>query len=416
MPKHENNTPSDSVNRGGGAFRWILLAVVVAAGLWFGLKAIRETPVAGEGEGAPAGGAPAGPPPASVIVAPVESRTAVERQRVTGSLMAKSRAEVAARESGAVEVVKVDEGDAVKKDDVIATLDARRLNAELAQARARVTVAEAMVLQREAESKRADSDLQSKKDLLEDRAVSKREVLDAEREAAVAKARTQAARDELTAERSVLELLQVRLGDLEVKAPFDGRVVARHVEPGEWLAAGAPVVTLVSIGEIEAWLNVPERFSAGVEAAGSDLKVVTDGNHVETEAKSIRRVADVDQRTRLFTVVATVEDQSGALVPGMSVHADLPVGEATERFAVPVDAVMVTRNETYVFRVGPPPEGGGMPMSEKVPVTELFRRDGIAYLDSASLKAGDQVVVEGNERLFPGTPLIVTEPQSPVAE
>ena len=313
MAKHESSNEKRGENRsGGGVIRWIVLAAIVAAALWFGLKAIRETPVAGEEGGGPAGGPPSGPPPASVIVAEVQKRPAEERRRVTGSLRAKSRAEVAARESGAVETVEVDEGDVVKKGEVIATLDTRRLDAELAQARARATVAEAMVTQREAESKRADSDLESKRELLNDRAVSKREVLDAEREAAVAKARTQAAEDELAAERSVLELLEVRLGDLEVKAPFDGRVVTRHVEPGEWLAAGAAVVTLVSTGDIEAWLDVPERFAASVEAAGGDLSVVADGSGFVAEAKALRRVADVDQRTRLFTVVVTLEDVSRA--------------------------------------------------------------------------------------------------------
>ncbi len=404
----------------GSAFRWLVLAAVVVASLWFGLKAIREAPVVGEEGGVePGAGAPAGPPPASVIVAAVEKKTAEERRRVTGTLRAESRAEVAAQESGAVREVSVDEGDAVKAGDTLARLDARRLDAELAQAKARVTVAEAMVAQREAESKRANSDFGSKRKLFTDpagAAVSEREVLDAEREAEVATARTQAAKDELAAEKSLLGLLEVRRGDLEITAPFDGRVVARHVEPGEWVAAGSPVVTLISAGEIEAWFDVPERFAASIEAAGRDLVVIADGNGHQAPAKALRRVADVDARTRLFSVVVTLDDGVGALVPGMSVHADLPVGEATERLAVPVDAVMVAREETFVFRATPPGEAGGLPVSEKVPVTEFFRRDGIAYVESTGLKAADSVVVEGNERLFPGTPLIVSRPEPPVAE
>lgn len=393
----------------------MILAVIVVAGLWFGLKAIREAPVVGE-EGGEAPPAPMGMPPASVIVAPVESQVAAEEQRVTGSLRARSRAEVAAQESGAVEEVKVDEGDQVKKGDVVAKLDGRRLSAELAQAKARVTAAKATVTQREAESKRAAEDLKMKKELVESRAVSQKEFLDSEREAAVAAAMMQAANDELAAMESALELFEVRLDDLEVRAPFDGRVVARHVEPGEWVSAGTAVMTLVTSGEIEAWLNVPERFASSIEAAGSDLAIVADGTGARADAKSVRRVADVDPRTRLFTVVATIDDSAGTFVPGMSVHADLPVGGATDRLAVPVDAIMVTRDETFVFRAGAPAPEGGMPTSEKIPVTELFRRNGIAYLDSASLQAGDRVVVEGNERLFPGTPLMIAEPQKVVAE
>ena len=258
--------------------------------------------------------------------------------------------------------------------------------------------------------------LKMKKELGDQRAVSKREVLDAEREAAVAQAQVRAASDQSEAAKSARELLDVRRGDLEIKAPFDGRVVSRHVEPGEWVSAGTAVVTLVSTGEIEAWLDVPERFVSSIEAAGTDLKVVSDGSGEAAEAKSVRRVPDVDQRTRLFSVVVTIDDGKGALVPGMSVHADLPVGESVERLAVPVDAIMVTREGTFVFRAGKPAQEGGMPVSEKISVEELFRRDGIAYLNSATLNAGDSVVVEGNERLFPGTPLMVSQPGAIVAE
>lgn len=404
----------------GSAFRWIVLAAVLVGSLWFGLKTIREAPVVGEeGGGEPGTAVPEGLPPASVIVAAVEKKVVEERRRMTGTLKAESRAEVAAQESGAVREVAVDEGDVVKEGDTLARLDARRLDAELAQARARVTVAEAMVAQREAESKRAATDFESKEKLFTDpagAAVSEREVLDAEREADVAMARTRAAKDEWAAEKSVLDLLEVRRGDLEIVAPFDGRVVARQVEPGEWVAAGAPVVTLVSAGEIEAWFDVPERFAASIEAAGKELVVRADGNGHREPAKALRRVADVDVRTRLFSVVVTIDDGGGALVPGMSVNADLPVGEAVERLAVPVDAIMVTQAETFVFRAAAPSGAGGLPMSEKVTVTELFRRDGVAYVESAGLEVGDTVVVEGNERLFPGTPLIVSQPASPVAE
>ena len=51
-------------------------------------------------------------------------------------------------------------------------------------------------------------------------------------------------------------------------------------------------------------------------------------------------------------------------------------------------------------------------------MTEIFRRDGIAYLESTTLKEGDTVVTEGNERLFPGTLLMITQPEAnpPMAE
>lgn len=416
VTKHDSQR---SEGAGGSVLRWLLLAAVIATACWFGIKALREAPEAGA-EGAPAavGGAPPQMPPATVIVAEVESVQAQERRRVIGSLRALSRAEVAARETGAVETVLVEEGQTVSEGEIVARIDPRRIEAEMGQAEARLTAAEAGVIRRKAEAERARSDLQRKKELYEEKddsgqplgALSERELLDAQREAAVAEALQRIAEDELAAETSAVELLKVRKTDLEIRAPFAGRVVRREVEPGEWLAAGSPVMTLISAGEIEAWLQVPERYVAGVTEAGTDIRIVTDGGGFEAEAKSVRTIGDIDGRTRLFPVVVTIDDAEGTLVPGMSVHAELPVGERAERLAVPVDAIVVTRSEAYVYRAGNLPEDAGenaLPPAEKVVVTERFRSNGIAYLESEDLRPGDQVVVEGNERLLPGTPLLL---------
>jgi len=400
--------------RNGSPIRWIVLAVLLVAGLWFGVQALRQAEPAG-GSAASSGEGSQAPPPATVIAAAVESKLVQERHRVTGTLRAAQRSEVAAQEPGAVETVEVDVGDRVEKGDRLVSLDARRLEAQLAEAKSRLAGAGAVVTQRTAEASRAARDLEMKRGLLSERAVSEREFLDAEREASVADARKKAAEDERAALASQLELLQVRLEDLDVRAPFPGRVVERHVDPGEWLAGGEPVVTLVSDGVVEAWLSVPERFIAEVGEGGRDLRIAADASGIASTARSVRIVGDVDPTSRLFPVVAEIDDRKGALAPGLSVHAELPVGDTRRLLAVRVDAVIETFEGASVFRVSAGEEGG-MPVGERASVEVEFRRDGMAYLRSDALEAGDQVVVEGNERLFPGTPLVVGEPSGSPGE
>lgn len=393
-------------------WRWIILAAAVLGGLWFGIQALQNAEPAGANANAganPGGGAQQqGPPPANVLTKPVIEESVQEKRRVTGTLRAVKRADVAAQESGAVASVAVDVGDNVKEGEAIATLDDRRLRASLAEAKSMLTAATAGVEEREAESTRATRDLEMKEQLFNKRAVSEREFLDSQREASVATARLQAARDQKDASQSGLDLLEVRVADLEVKAPFTGRVVERHVDPGEWIAPGNPVVTLVSSETVEAWMNVPERFIGAVAGEGSEFSIVADGTGVSAQADNVRLVADIDPVTRLFPVVVEIDDQDGALVPGQSVHTELPVGEAGSMLAVPVDAVIETFQGASVFKVVPSSEGG-MPTAERIEVTVKFRRDAMAYIDSDSLRPGEQVVVEGNERLFPGTPLILGE-------
>lgn len=405
-PEKEPQSQSTKRSEGGNPLRWVILAVVLIGGLWVGIQQLRKAePAAPQSEG---GGGQQGPPPATVIAAPVVQQPVQEKRRVTGTLRAVERAEVAAQESGAVKEVRVDVGDKVEKGDVLMLLDDRRLRATLAEAESRNTAATAVVEERKAEEKRATTDLEMKEKLLSQRAVAEREFLDAEREASVASARRKAAEDERKASESALELLRVRVADLEVKAPFSGRVVQRNVDPGEWIAPGDSVVTLVSSGTIEAWMNVPERFMGSVTEGESPISIIADGTEASSPAKSIRRVSDIDPVTRLFPVVVEIDDLEGELAPGMSVHAEIPVSEMAGMLAVPVDAVLETFQGASVFRVSPT-EDGGMPIAERVPVNVRFRRDGLTFLDAESLKPGQMVVVEGNERLFPGTPLIVGE-------
>lgn len=414
------------------ALRWIALALLLAALSWFGLRIMQTAPTADDEAAGDSGGTPQGPPPASVLTTTVNAEKVQERRRVTGSLRAVRRARVAAREAEAVIEVHIDEGDTVKAGAPLVTLDDRRIRTELVQARANVTGAEAAITRRKAEVERAATDLNRKKTLYAKRAVAEREYLDAVRAVAVAEAQQKEAEDSLEALRSAVDRLEVRAEDLVVEAPFDGKIVSCEVEPGEWLSAGDPIATLVSTGTIEAWMNVPERFVGRTRTAVEGWSVVADGSGVSAPVNELKEISDIDPRTRLFTLILELDDQDGALVPGQSVHAEVPVSEPEKLLAVPVDAVTESFSGTHVFRVaGSAPlaekqntEAGGakenpesnapeLPIAEKVPVTLRFRRDGKTYLDPGALAEGDTIVVEGNERLMPGTPLMAS-PQEEV--
>lgn len=179
--------------------RWFVLAAVVLVGLWLGIKALQNTPEVGAGGEASAGAAPAGPPPATVLVQTVVLQPSQQTRKITGSLRAVSRAEVAAREAGAVAEVLVDEGQSVEQGAVLARLDARRLDAEFAEATALVTASESVGKQRDAEARRTLTDFERKQNLFRTGAVSEGEFLDAQRAREVAVAAAEAAVNELAA-------------------------------------------------------------------------------------------------------------------------------------------------------------------------------------------------------------------------
>lgn len=380
---------------------FVALAAAVIATAWWGISALASA----KPEEGPAGGAPSGPPPANVVLAPVQTITSAQTHRVIGTLRAKSRSEIAAREAGAILEITVNEGDTIAKDAVIARIDSRRIEAQLAEARAEITVAEALVHQKKSRVKRSTIDLEMKEKLFTSKAISESEVLDARSANNVDNSVYAATEDSLKAAQSRLELLNVRLQDLEIRAPFAGTVVSRHIELGEWAEPGASIVTLVSSGDIEAWLQIPERFAASTRGQKVPVTIAATGQTVESSSLTI--VPEAGTTTRTLQMIATLPNPGNTLVPGLSVTAEVPVSENTERLAVPVNAVVQGYAGPGLFI--PATQEGGLPIAQRIPVEILFQDDNLIYLTAEGLKADDQVIVEGNERLFPSQPLIIHE-------
>lgn len=341
----------------------------------------------------------------AVRTAPVEIRSLVDRQQVTGSLRAVSRAAVASEESGAVARVAVDEGESVRAGDVIASLDARRHEARLAEAEAELTTLHAIVAERDAELLQARSDLDALDALRARNAATEREHRDAQTAVRVAEARLLSAQRQVESGERGVDLARIALADMNVVAPFDGRVVVRHVEPGEWIDPGDPVITLVSGGVIEARLEVPERFAPALAAGDGSVEVTVETTIGTISSAQVRAVPQVDARARTFPVVIELDDTENRLSPGMSVTAWVPAGPSESRTTVPKDAVVRSAVGAHVFVAEPTDDGGHVATWTSVRV--LFTTDDRVALAEGSLQPGQLVVIEGNERLRPDSPLVL---------
>jgi RND family efflux transporter MFP subunit len=202
-----------------------------------------------------------------------------------------------------------------------------------------------------------------------------------------------------------IELLAQRLADMTVRAPFAGVVLARRAELGEWVGEGDPLVELVSVGQVEAWIDIPQRYFAAVAKRQVVITISIDSIQERADADRLRIIPQVDQRSRSFTVVVRLDDHGGRLTPGMSLSAWVPTGGRSDALTVSSDAVL--RNDVgayvYVARGG---ESGTPGQATPANVHVRFPVDDRIVVESAALQPGDLVVVEGNERLFPGAPVI----------
>ncbi|QEF99163.1 Multidrug resistance protein MdtA precursor [Stieleria maiorica] len=318
-----------------------------------------------------------------------------QRQAVTGSLRAVSRGDVAALESGRLVELKVREGDVIQQGQLIATVDARRLLAEHAAAEADKRVAEAELKRNRATAKRAAADLARGEALIEQNAISRQE-LDSFRAAAdVAVAEIEAAERTIQRIEETIRLLAVRLSDTTVTAPYDASVVARHVEPGDWVQPGDKLLTIVSTGPIEAWLEVPERFAVAIHQNPDDVVIRSASLNRTFHILKSRRLSDVNPRVRTSPFIATIENPDGLLAPGMSVEGWVPSGQSGEFLTVPKDAVVRRDGQPSVFTVDADRK------AEMIAVRVLFETTDRVAIATARLTEGSSVIVEGNERLMP---------------
>lgn len=349
------------------------------------------------------------PPPSLVRVGQVSQETLAPRRKVTAELRSPRASSPASLESGLVLEVLVEEGSAVRAGEPLARLDGARLELDLVLAEAELAATKADVLEREAEERKSIRDLALVEESRAAGAANERELLDARAAREIAAARLERARKDVLVEEARMALLRRRLADMTIRAPFDGVIVAQSVEPGQWLPAGGAIGTLVELDRLEAWLSLPQSIvEAQVrEGAVADRAVlVIDATGETIELLSLRIVPEVERRGRTFTAIGGFENPARRLLPGMSASAYVASGAKEPWLVVPKDAVLFRDAGPVVWALRPGVEGGSIAVP--TPVDLAFPLGDRWAIGPGALAPGDEVVVEGNERLMPMAPVAPT--------
>lgn len=197
--------------------------------------------------------------------------------------------DVASKIPGRIAAVMPREGDWVEAGTVVARLVADELRAQLRAAEASVVQAERAVDQGRAGVRKSRADLQladktlQRSEELVGRGFISRNKLDSDQSGmegamagmAQAQGRVAEAGAAVAAARARVEVLQANLRDSELQAPVSGRVLYRLAEPGEVLAAGGKVLTLLDLSEMHLTVFLPTAL-AGQVALGSEARIVLD--------------------------------------------------------------------------------------------------------------------------------------------
>jgi RND family efflux transporter MFP subunit len=298
------------------------------------------------------------------VVPAVESVTD-RRIGATGTLAADESVVLGTKVAGRVSELLVDLGSPVRRGMVVARLDPTDAQlrvdqavAALQQARARLGLPpqgtddrvnpEETSLARQAravlDEARLTRDRMEK--LLREDLVARAQLDAAVSTLGVAEARYQDALEEvrnrqgmLLQRRSELELARQQLEDTAVVSPIDGAVSERRASVGEYLAAGAPVATIVKLHPLRLRLAVPEREAGGVRV-GQPVVVSVEGTSDEHRGRVARLSPAISEQNRTLLIEAEVPNERGALRPGAFAKADIVVAGDVRVVTVPASAVV----------------------------------------------------------------------------
>ncbi|MEZ6042514.1 MAG: efflux RND transporter periplasmic adaptor subunit [Planctomycetaceae bacterium] len=396
---------------------------------------------------------------------------AVVRQQVTRTTTQPAtiepyyQAEIRSRLAEYVLEVKVDIGDVVRKDDVLATLDIpemskqaeiiqariRRLRAEEQSAAAGIAMAEASIksalaLLEQAKSqvamddallKAATAEADRMKDLVSrgaseprllDEAVRKRDAANASRQATMSaiasaqanvvvaeskKAAAQASDDVARAETEIaiaeLARLKVTMNFAQLKAPFSGIVTERNVNPGDLVSSGngshsaRPLFVINQIDKVRCHLAIPERDAAFVRRGDRILLRLPSFAGETFETQVTRTNQSLDHETRTMLVEAEIPNPDGKLLPGMFGQATLSLQAPATVSVLPSRAVRFdAKGNARVFLIS---EDNIVAVRE----IEILSDDG-QMLQVAGVEPGQRVIDAHLQRFVDGQQVRVLSP------
>ena len=350
-----------------------------------------------------AGCSPAGKPPTDIgngrKMLPVAVRTAVlrtgeitERLQFTGELESPISVQVSAKLSGRLEKleltngVEVTEGVSVQRGEVIAEIEHRDLEAQLALAEAQVRQATAAL-----------NDIERARNRLE--ALFAQEVTTEQaRDAAVAAHESAAAA--LEQARAQRALAQVNLQESFIRAPMDGVVAERYVDPGAMVGASAPIVRLVQMSPLRLMVSVPARMLPLLHPGETPVSVMTDAYPDRVFQCTLGRVfPTVNPATRTATVEILLENERNGnglwlLRPGMYATTEIRSVGHKNALLLPAASILRVLDRQIVFVIE-----GDVARARNVTVG-IRSGDMVEILEG--MQDGEEYVVTGQNKLTDG--------------
>jgi multidrug efflux system membrane fusion protein len=328
-----------------------------------------------------------------VVVAKVTQKAMPVQVTAIGNVEPYSTISIRAQVAGELLEVHFQEGDSVRKGQLLLTIDPRPYDAALAQAQAQLARDKAVAANNRVEAQRYQQ--------LFDAGIAPREQVDSFKSGA------DAADSVVTADEAAIKTAELNLEYCSIKSPIDGRTGALMVKAGNLVkVADVPIVVINQVNPIYVDFTVPQQYLPDVKrymAQGTLRVLATVPNDPSGSEEGTLTFVDnaVDPTTGTIHLKATFTNARNSLWPGVYVNTTLTLSQQAAATVVPLQAIVASQKGPSVYVV----KSDGTVESRPVVSPRTVLSD--AVIDQG-LQPGETVVTDGQARLIPGAKVEIT--------
>lgn len=298
----------------------------------------------------------------------IKPKRLTDEINIIGILLPDEEVDLSFETSGKIVEINFEEGSKVKKGQLLAKVNDRKLQAELQRLQAQVKLAEDRVFRQQALLKRD----------------------------AVSQEAYEQVRTDLATLNAEINIVKENIALTELRAPFDGVIGLRQVSVGSYASPSTIVAKLTKTSPLKVEFSVPERYAWQMKK-GINLDFDIEGRLEVYKAKVYAVESTIDQKLHQLKVRALYPNHGQSLLPGRYANISLKKEEVENALAIPTEAIVpeMGKDKVFVYRNG---------KAQPVEITTGIRTEAEVQV-LKGLQAGDTIITSGTLQLRTNLPV-----------